>query len=45
MTSSTVYKNILFNILRRKKRYDIETFSIDRVLNKERIHGKIMQKM
>ena len=25
--------------------YDIETFSIDRILNKERFYGKIMQKM
>ena len=31
--------------MRRKKRYDTETLSIDRVLNKERFHGKIMQKM
>ena len=29
----------------KEKRYDIETLSIDRVLNKEHIYGKIMQKM
>ena len=30
----------MFDILRRKKRYDIETLSIDRVLNKEHFLGK-----
>ena len=30
---------------KKQKRYDIETFSIDRVLNKEPFYGKIMQKM
>ena len=29
----------------KEKRYDIETLSIDRVLNKEHFHGKIMYKM
>ena len=28
-----------------EKRYDIETFSIDIVLNKEHMYEKIMQKM
>ena len=37
---------ILFDILRRKKGYDIETLSNDRVLlNKKYFYGKIMQKM
>ena len=31
--------------LEKEKRYDIETFSIDRVLNKEHFYGKVMQKM
>ena len=31
--------------LGKEKRYDIETLSIDRVLNKEHFYGKIMQKM
>ena len=31
--------------LKKEKRYDIETLSIDRVLNKEHFYGKIMQKM
>ena len=31
--------------LEKETRYDIETFSIDRVLNKEHFHRKIMQKM
>ena len=29
----------------KEKRYTIETFSIDRILNKEHFHEKIMQKM
>ena len=29
----------------KEKRYDIETLSIDRVLNKEHFDGKIMLKM
>ena len=29
----------------KEKKYDIETFSIDRVLNKEHFYGKTMQKM
>ena len=29
----------------KEKRYDIETLSIDRVLNKKHFYGKIMQKM
>ena len=31
--------------LKKEKRYDIETLSIDRVLNKEHFYSKIMQKM
>ena len=31
--------------LKKEKRYDIETLSIDRELNKEHFYGKIMQKM
>ena len=31
--------------LEKEKRYDIETLSIDRVLNKEHFHEKVMQKM
>ena len=31
--------------LKKEKRYDIETLSVDRVLNKEHIYWKIMQKM
>ena len=31
--------------LEKEKRYDIETLSIDRVLNKEHFYGKIMQKI
>ena len=31
--------------LEKEKRYDIETLSIDGVLNKEHFYGKIMQKM
>ena len=31
--------------LEKEKRYDIETLSIDRVLNKEHFYGKIIQKM
>ena len=31
--------------LGKEKRYDIKTLSIDRVLNKEHLYGKIMQKM
>ena len=31
--------------LGKEKRYDIETLSIDRVLNKEHFYGKVMQKM
>ena len=31
--------------LEKEKRYDIETLSIDRVLNKEHFYRKIMQKM
>ena len=30
--------------LEKEKSYDIETLSIDRVLNKEHFYGKIMQK-
>ena len=29
----------------KEKRYDIETLSSDRVLNKEHLHWKIMQKI
>ena len=35
----------MFDILRRKKEYDIKTLSIDRVLNKEHFYGKIIQKI
>ena len=41
-------KNIITHFvwyLEKEKRYDIETLSIDRVLNKEHFYGKIMQKM
>ena len=31
--------------LEKEKRYDVETLSIDRALNKKKIYGKIMQKM
>ena len=31
--------------LEKEKSYDIETFSIDRVLNKEHFYGRVMQKM
>ena len=31
--------------LKKEKRYDIETLSIDKVLCKEHFHGKIMQKL
>ena len=31
--------------LEKEKRYDIKTLFIDRVLNKEHFHGKIMQKI
>ena len=31
--------------LEKEKGYDIETLSIDRVLNKDHFYGKIMQKM
>ena len=41
-------KNLIIHLvwyLEKEKRYDIETLSIDRVLNKEHFYGKIMQKM
>ena len=41
-------KNLIAYFVRhpdKKKRYDIETFSIDRVLNKEHFYGKTMQIM
>ena len=41
-------KNLITNFiwyLGKEKRYDIETLSNDRVLNKENLYGKIMQKM
>ena len=31
--------------LENEKRYNIETFYIDRVLNKEHFYGKLMQKI
>ena len=31
--------------LRKEKRYNIKTLSVDRVLNKKHLYGKIMQKM
>ena len=52
MTSSIVQirisKNLLTHFvwyLEKEKRLDIETLSIDRVLNKENFYGKIMQKI
>ena len=41
-------KNLIIHFvwyLEKKKRYDIETLSIDRLLNKEDFYGKIMQKI
>ena len=41
-------KNLIIHLvwyLEKEKRYDIETLSIDRVLNKEHFYWKIMQKM
>ena len=35
----------LVSYLQKEKRYDIETLSIDRVLNKEQFYGQNMQKM
>ena len=40
-------KNVItyfVSYLEKKKRYDIEILSIDTVLNKERFHGKFIQK-
>ena len=34
----------MFDILRRKKKYDIETLATDKVLNKEHFYGKIIPK-
>ena len=45
---NSLIKNLITHFvwyLEKKKRYDIETLSIDRVLNKERFYGKIMQKI
>ena len=36
---------ITYKYLEKKKRFEIETLFIDRVLNKARFYGKIMQKM
>ena len=44
---NSLIKNLItFSLIswEKKIRYDIETLSIDRVLNKEHIYGKIMQK-
>ena len=41
-------KNLIIHLVRyleKKKRYDIETLSMDRVLNKEHFYGKIIQKI
>ena len=41
-------KNLIIHFvwyLEKEKRYNIETLSIDRVLNEEHFYGKIMQKM
>ena len=41
-------KNVITHFawcLGKEKKYDIETLSIDRVLNKEHFYAKIMQKM
>ena len=41
-------KNVIIYLvwyLEKENRYDIETLSIDRVLNKKHFYGKIMQKM
>ena len=41
-------KNLIIHLvwyLEKEKSYDIQTLSIDRVLNKEHFYGKIMQKM
>ena len=35
----------LKNYLENEKRYDIETLSIDRILDKEHFYGQIIQKM
>ena len=46
--SICVTKNLITHFvwyLEKKKRYDSETLSIDRVLHKEHFHGKIMQKL
>ena len=37
--------NVFIWYLEKEKRYDIETMSTDRVLNKEHFYGKAMQKM
>ena len=45
MTSSIVNKNLTIHFvcyLEKEKRYDIETLSVARVLNKEHFYGKIM---
>ena len=45
---SCLNKNLITHFvwyLQKQKRYDIETLSIDRVLNKEHFYGKVMQKI
>ena len=45
---SSLSKNLITHFvwfLDKEKRYNIQTFSIDRVLNKEHFYGKVMQKM
>ena len=37
--------NSTFCFMPSERRYDIETLSTDRVLNKEHFYGRIMQKM
>ena len=45
--TNCLWKNITYFVwyVGKEKRYDIESLSIDRVLNKEHFYGKIMQKM
>ena len=37
--------HLITHYLKKEKRYDVETLSIDRVLNKEHFYWKIIQKM
>ena len=48
MTSASLNKNLItqfVSYLKKEKGYGTETFSIDRVLNKDYFYGKIMQKL